>query len=88
MSVASLDHHNCVRNFIFAPDDILTLKESTFQRRQGRPRLSWANEVFKAALQTSGNIPNLLSLLDTFNDSPREWLATIDSYLYSTNSID
>ena len=38
--ITSLDNHNCVREMIFEPDDSFTLKSSSFQRKQGRPRLT------------------------------------------------
>ena len=86
--IASLDYHNCVREMIFEPNDSFTLRSSSFQRKQGRPRLSWASEVFKIAIQVSSSIHHLQSLLRSHTHSPREWLAAIGFYLYSTTSID
>ena len=86
--IASLDYHNCVRDLIFEADDSFTLKEISFPRRQGRPRLSWASEIFKIALQVSGSTPNLQSLLYSYAQSPREWHTIIDAYIYSNSSID
>ena len=86
--IASLDIRNPVRMLIFEPDDTFILKQSTFTRRRGRPRLSWASEIYKVALQLSGSVPNLQHLLESHKQSPREWLSTIDSYIYSSNSID
>ena len=48
--IASLDHNNCVREMIFEPDNSFALKSCSFQRKQGRPRLSWASEVCKITI--------------------------------------
>ena len=86
--IASLDHHHLVRDLIFQADDTLALRESTFLKKQGRPRLSWASELLKISFRISGSAPNLQSLLRGFSLSPRAWISAIDSYLHSSDSID
>ena len=63
--IASLDSHNCVRSMIFEPDTY-TLKEASFLRRRGRPRLSWASEIFEIAVRISGSLIHLQQHLDQY----------------------
>ena len=70
--IALLDHYNYVREMIFEPDDSFMLKSSSFHRKRGRPRLTWASEDFKIEIQISNSISLLQSLVRSYAHSPRE----------------
>ena len=63
------------------PDDTFTLKGASFKWKRGRPRLSWAHEIFNISLRISGSLPALHDYLSRYHNYPRDWLAAIDSYI-------
>ena len=77
--VARKPTHDPVRLCVFKPHTA-ELKVRPAKRRRGRPRLTWATEIHKHAVQIAGSVDNLYDVLADSPAARASWQASVQQY--------
>ena len=79
--IACKDHAlNPIRALVFSSAASFDLPHMNWQRKRGRPRLTWTAEVHKLALNIPGNRANLQQLLCDSKSSCFMWTRVVKTY--------
>ena len=85
--IATMDIHHQMRKFVFDPNHVYSKASCNHPRLRGRPRASWANDVFNIALRVAGSNQNLRDVLNQCSSYLLPWQRAINMYM-ATSDLD